>query len=130
MITEHPVLAIAIPFGLMAQAIEIRRVGSLVTCSPTPEANDADFLVLVKELSVAACSLDDANFVREGYTPPNGILPSTNFLSYRRGEVNILITDVVGFFSKFCMATDIAARLNLQSRDDRKKLFQAVLYGV
>jgi len=101
-------------------------VGSQVTCYPPPLNSDVDYLVLADsrqkdELFGLGFELDGRQQFYEG-------MSEGGFLSYRNGEVNLIVTSDEKFFNKFLKATEEAKRLNLLHKEDRIKLFQRVLY--
>lgn len=103
-------------------------VGSRVTCVPAPTDTDEDYLILsandrTKELREIGF---DSSGSPEFYTGnDNG-----QFRSWRRGNVNLIITPDSHFHGLFLTATQLAKRFNLLRKEDRIALFQAVLYGV
>lgn len=111
---------------------KVEPCGSRVTCSPPPENTDCDFLVEVTkrdQRSVAQLvnDLHRLNFVWEGsrhYQDAMG-----NFMSWRRDDVNLILTSNPDFAARHRVATALCKRLNLLDKHDRIALFQAVLYG-
>ena len=101
------------------------RVGSTITCDPPVTGTDIDVLVLVKERD--ASTLGKLGFDLENggahYEPSEG-----DFNSWRRGDLNLIVTDSLGFYNAFFLATKVAKTLNLLRKEDRVTLFQAVLY--
>ena len=53
----------------------------------------------------------------------------SNFRTYRRGEVNLIVVDTYTEFRKWRVATAAAKQMNLVKKQDRIDLFQGVLYG-
>jgi hypothetical protein len=106
-------------------------VGSRRTCDPAPTNTDSDYLVLCGD-SEALRTLFALGFNRST-TPAEYAAERENlfdsFLSFRRGDVNLIVTGNPGFFTRFMAATTVAKRLNLLQKADRVALFQAVLYG-
>ena len=109
-------------------------VGSRVTCNPPITNTDEDWLCLTSDwrafLNVA---------VRDGYTV-GGSVPADelerrkdivmfNSMRRDRDNMNLIVTDDPEFAQRFLAATSVAIRFNLQSKEDRIALFQAVLYG-
>ena len=113
---------------------EIVPVGSTVTCNPPPTNTDKDFLVLVPgfEHFGIATRLCNEGWEPEGSHVTDEALPATTdqeFISFRKGRINLILTRSPVFFKRFKAATSVAKRLNLRSKPDRVALFQAVLYG-
>jgi len=104
--------------------------GSRVTCNPPPTNTDRDFLIHIPP-SVAegfSATLAGLGFDAESevnYDAPNGI----GFKSFRRGDLNLIVTTSDEFDSRHRAATHVCARLNLLDKQDRIAVFQAVLYG-
>lgn len=113
---------------------DLRPVGSRITCSPAPTHTDEDFLVLTRRFRRLCRELTSAGYDRAGYpdwqVPPlPWFSPNLRFTSFRKGEVNLIVTDSAEFFRRFMAASGIAKRLNLLDKRDRVAVFQAVLYG-
>jgi len=112
---------------------KVERVGSRVTCYPAPTNTDEDWLVLTAT-SDDLCKLEVV--LREsGYEQDTGDIEDYTgeteviFKSFRKGEINVILTFNEAFFDLFMTATHIAKRFNLKHKGDRIALFQAVLYG-
>lgn len=108
------------------QVKKVMRVGSTVSCNPAPENTDIDYLVLVKGRASSLDFLSGYNLDNDNshYEPSEG-----DFNSWRKDNINLIITDSVFFFEKFKLATELAKHFNLLEKKDRIKLFQAVLYS-
>ncbi len=111
-------------------------VGSLQTCNPPPEGADIDILLLARSAEeldklLEAC-LSIGFIYDDSYVVPMEKLmeDKLSFQSLRRGQdnLNLIITASVEFFKRFEGATKLATRLNLQNKEDRIALFQAILY--
>jgi hypothetical protein len=127
-----PYHADKLPPDLLAYADRHRAVGSRVTCDPAPTDTDLDILVFVPRGPVHRIMTSDG-WTKEGFMarhPDSGdaSYPSS-FTSYRKGEVNAIITRNKKFYALFCLATELAKQFNLLSKMDRISLFQGVLYG-
>lgn len=124
-----------LPKHIVAFLHEPKAVGSRVTCSPPPLDTDQDWL--------AYCCLENSPdaiqfaLVADGWAK-GGSFPSdlqrrasrtSTFISYRKGENNLIVTSDLSFYRRFLAATSVAKRLNLMHKEDRIALFQAVLYG-
>lgn len=102
-------------------------VGSRVTCNPAPVGTDEDFLAYVTNMGAACKAMQDLGFVTTTDSEYEGMSES-NFVSWRRGDTNIIVTPDGSFVDAFLAASHIAKRLNLLNKPDRIALFQAVLY--
>jgi hypothetical protein len=113
--------------------ISVTPVGSRVTCNPPPTDTDLDLLVLVDicQRSEALAMLSLLGFGHDGSDISDKLDfdADSNFKSYSRGEVNLIVTCDEDFHQRFLAASSVAKRLNLLKKDDRVALFQAVLYG-
>jgi len=121
-------------------------VGSRVTCNPAPANTDEDWLVLVnasakycfegnwepdeERLAEVDEQMKAAGYSCEGAPEFYTGNDRGSFRSWRKGEVNLILTHENEFYDKFMTATHLAARFNLLEKSDRISLFQAVLYGV
>lgn len=106
--------------------------GSQITCDPAPTDTDRDYLVEVRpdqgSVADAVSELSNARFHWEGsehYQDAAG-----TFMSWRKDNVNLIVTSNSDFAAKHRVATNLCRRLNLLDKKDRIALFQAVLYGV
>lgn len=126
--------------AVFADLKAIERVGSRVTCSPAPTDTDDDWLVLLKPLAKGVVengpgdapitALRAIGFEMDARTPFYTGNDAGGFRSWRRGEVNLIITRDSAFYELFLTATELARRFNLLEKTDRIALFQGVLYGV
>lgn len=97
--------------------------GSRFICPTLNSTSDYDYVIFT-----ASAPLDLANlrFTYEGLGQAQ--YPREGFASWRRGEVNIILTSSRQFFDRFVLATWVAKKLRLASKEDRVTLFQAILY--
>ena len=106
--------------------------GSRVTCKPAPTDTDEDFLVQIaadeSAISRVVGLLVGAGFKWEGDTE-HYQAAANEFMSWRRGDINLIVTASGDFARRHRAATSVCTRLNLMNKDDRIALFQAVLYG-
>jgi hypothetical protein len=115
----------------------ISRTGSRVICNPAPTDTDVDYVVLAGRMWNAFDILDCLEDY--GYTHNTGVSDAyqnmlsfdeeDGFMSFKKGEVNYIITPSKDFFDKFCAATISAKELNLLDKQDRIKHFRKYLYG-
>jgi len=104
--------------------------GSRYTCDPAPQDTDQDVLVLVltagilktlfTELETIGFSWDHG----EGYNQDG----ESTFSSYRRGDLNLIITEDEDFAASHNAATHVCKTLNLLEKTQRIMVFQACLY--
>ena len=104
-------------------------VGSRMTCTPPPTDTDEDWLILVSDLDKVSSDLQLAGFDQDGNPELYSGMDEEHFRSFRRGNVNVVLTSDYGFHERFMVATQLAARFNLLEKVDRIALFQGVLYG-
>lgn len=105
-------------------------VGSRVTCDPAPQDTDEDYLVLDSMIDSIPAKLEAAGFTVEGESEFYTGNDAGGFVSYRKGNVNVICTSDGDFYQNFLTATALAKRFNLLRKADRIALFQAVLYRV
>lgn len=105
--------------------------GSRVTCDPSPFGSDFDYLVVIPDKRVCVAEVVSGllllGFECEGDAEYQGA--GGDFMSWRRGDVNLIVTADVDFAAKHRVATALCKRLNLMNKPDRIAVFQAVLYA-
>jgi hypothetical protein len=112
---------------------DVSPCGSQVTCDPVPVNTDIDYLVYVKPPKQGTISKLDSMLGYEDFKIDGAghyqdqILDG--FCSYRRGNLNLIVTANWGFKQKHHLATAVCTNLNLLNKPDRIMLFQAILYG-
>jgi hypothetical protein len=89
------------------------------------QGNDVDYLFLVKDMSVACEFLNRKRWALDSKVYKE--MPQ--FLSFKAGRMNALITEDAHFFSDFIMAAEVCKVLRLEKREDRVKVHQILLYG-
>lgn len=106
--------------------INFAMVGSRRTCNPPPTDTDDDILILASERWSPRHGLKDFKLDNPSthYRPEE-----KTFNSWRRGNINLIITKSPEFFTKFVNATALAKSMNLMRKEDRVTLFKFVLYG-
>lgn len=112
--------------------------GSRVTCDPPPANTDLDVLVeivddkpnhgasqkvtdVVALLSVAGFGLDSSAHYQ--------VSAVDGFMSWKKGEVNLLVSANPEWCARHRLATALCKKLNLLHKPDRIAVFQAFLYG-
>lgn len=96
--------------------------GSRVIENPPPLGRDEDWIVLADDLSEATNIL-----MRNGFGPDaQKLYGNTEFVSFRKGQLNLIVTEQRWLYDRYVIATDVAKQLNLRSRADRVRLFQTI----
>jgi len=90
------------------------------------QAKDWDFLVEGPAITIGAY-LHEQGFEAEGNESYAG--QERAFTSWRKGDINFLVTSDPDFAARHRLATALMVRFNLQKKEDRVALFKAVLYG-
>lgn len=105
--------------------------GSRVTVYPAPRNTDADFLIEIQQAEVSGmvARLASEGFKWEGATEHYQDVAGNTFMSWRKGEVNLIVTSNGDFAAKHRVATALCKRLNLLDKQDRIAVFKAVLYA-
>ncbi|UFK09547.1 hypothetical protein [Xanthomonas phage DES1] len=101
--------------------------GSREICNPAPTDTDEDYIVLVEDIN--GQDLDRALRVEGFYFASGDGYPESEFHSYRKGDLNYILTDNAEFFDRFVAATQLAKKYNLLEKSDRVQMFHAVLEG-
>lgn len=100
--------------------------GSNYICDPPVENTDIDTIVLANEdfeTELRSSGWSDNNTENLEYESMG------QFTSYRKGNLNYIVTNNPLFYHRFVKATRIAKEQNLINKTDRVALFQEVLYG-
>ncbi len=102
-------------------------VGSRVTCRPAPTNTDQDYLVLDEMSSVEFSGwLIDQGFET---TTDFDYGEMAEFVSWRKGDINVIAAQSKDFWVKFLSASSVCKRLNLLRKPDRIAVFRSVLYN-
>lgn len=114
-------------------ALNSEYVGSRETCNPPPTDTDQDVLVLIRpeQYKDYVVHLFDLGFELDGSHISNerAIAYDSGFQSFKKQDLNLIVTGSQVFYMRFVAASSVAKRLNLMQKDDRIALFQAVLYA-
>lgn len=110
--------------------------GSRVICNPPPTDTDEDFVVLCKP---SVCAFDILEHLEGlGYTTSSGkdeyadmgdFDNHEGFMSFKKGEINYILTQSVEMYEGFMLATVEATEKNLLDKGERIKVFRKHLYG-
>jgi hypothetical protein len=118
---------------LQSQGCVITTCGSRVTCDPPPMDADRDFLVVapsgIGAVSTVVETLQKHGFTWEGDSEHYQNIAASDFMSWRRDDVNLIVTASQEFARRHVAATGVCRLLNLMDKSHRVALFQAVLYG-
>lgn len=98
--------------------------GSRYICNPAPTDTDNDTVILVNGFYDWPTLLEKDGWVR--CTEGEYIGHDSEFLAFRKGEENYIVTEDPQFYSSYVKATEGAKALNLLNKEDRIALFQAV----
>ena len=111
--------------GLTTSQMPFFRTGSREICKPAPTDADVDFVVL--DLA------GNGKFEHNGYAMTTedrrDEYGETDFETYRRGEVNLIVVHSWPQFNAWRAATAAAKQMNILDKGKRIALFQGVLYG-
>lgn len=100
--------------------------GSRVICNPAPTDTDEDWAVLsydYKRRKALTDALIAEGFEIDGKEYGDG---TTNFRSYRKGDINVIVIFNSQEYARFALATRIATALNLTNKSDRIALFSMI----
>lgn len=125
--------------------ISVMPTGSMYTCNPPVTNTDIDYLVLTHNLDECGCRLDKYNFdncfedwVSKSNTDPAKLDESgyavelengARFSAWRRGNLNLIVTDDVTLYMRSVAATLLAKHLNLKHKHDRVNLFRCIKFA-
>ena len=105
--------------------------GSKVTCNPPPEGGDTDYLVLIEDnenvIRKAISILSEQKFFWEGSEHYQSAMG--NFMSWRKDDLNLIVTCNSTFAQKHKIASALCKKLNVMNKAHRIAIFQAILYG-
>ena len=125
--------------GIKALTSKYHKTGSSYICNPPVLNTDIDFIVLTTQENYwdLVNTLSMAEWEEGGSRPKPtpAEYQSTleieyyGFASWKKGNVNLIITTSEDFYNKFVKATELAKKQNLLKKEDRVALFQKILYG-
>lgn len=118
--------------ALIKLGCEVTPAGSRVTCSTVPETSDWDFLVCIPDMnknSDVFSYLETEGFKIEGDSENYQFDLSDGFLSFRKKDINFIVTSDLSFAIKHRVATRLCKKLDVMDKSHRIAIFQAVLYG-
>lgn len=107
----------------------IYQTGSSVICDPPVEDTDIDFIICTEKEDKLYKFLMDNDFKLSNASEEEYDLESEGFSCYRKGNINLIVTENKQWYDKWVLATKVAKKLNLLKKDNRITLFKAILYG-
>lgn len=105
---------------------KLQPTGSSYICDPPVTDTDWDYICLVDSLelfSPVAVELGWRLLGREH----DGRYPLSKFQSYRKSDMNLIVTESKTWYDKYTQVTELAKRFNLTDKQDRVDLFSLVL---
>jgi hypothetical protein len=107
--------------------IDIWPSGSRYTCSPPPMFTDIDFLVHADVIDARLLFLGFKPSIRNEYHTTSEDWP---FRSWRRGNVNLIVTPSKKFVDYFRVSTHICKKWNVRSKLARVAIFEGTRGGI
>jgi hypothetical protein len=112
-----------IPEYLSPFLVKKQLVGSRAICVPPPTDTDMDFLCLTKgEVYSKVCK---TLLETDGYKL-DGNYPLSNFESFKKDIINVILTHDVGFYNKFIVAMLVCKELNVLNKKQRIKIHELI----
>lgn len=118
---------------------DIVPTGSRFNCDPPVMNTDQDYLIYtplyidpdLQQAGYVKFKVDLANISQASTQsiPKKGGTPDDTFVSWRRGDINLIVTQSRKFFLKHKVAGFVCKNLNLLSKDDRIMVYHAIMYG-
>lgn len=102
---------------------EVGLTGSSYICNPPVTNTDIDFVIYSQDWDKLHdwCEKNAFKTNFEDY----GL---EEFRSYKRGIINLIVTNDATFYRRFVKATEVAKKLNLLDKQQRVDLFDFVIY--
>ena len=122
----------AFPVDLIDKVKDYFPTGSRVICNPPILNTDEDWVALVRDgealrgIKKYLIADEWEQCGRDYEIGPFNNKNNNRFVSFRKGEVNLIITDSAVTYDRYKVATRIATRLNLFNKEDRVALFQII----
>lgn len=120
-----------VPDDLRGLYLEATLTGSRVICDPPVLDTDLDVVLLVRSEAPRFADAVREDLEAAGYarTSADSSELGTGFITFRKGDVNLIVTASPELYRRWCVATSCAIALNLRSKSQRIALFQVCLYG-
>ena len=102
---------------------EVGLTGSSYICNPPVTNTDIDFVIYSQDWDKLHnwCEQNAFKTNFEDYE-------LEEFRSYKRGIINLIVTNDATFYKRFVKATELAKKLNLLDKQQRVDLFDFVMY--
>lgn len=113
-----------IPRNIILLARELAFVGSRVICTPAPTDTDLDILML-GNANMGPKYIGQT--IGQWCDKHDGKYPDGYFTSFRKGEVNLLLTFNRLWYMKFLKAVEVCKMLNVQDKKQRIKVHHMIL---
>ena len=117
---------------LLQSAIKSGKTGSREICNPPVLDTDDDTVLLVADLREFTLKAVAIGFEIGGSDVMARVdfeHESQKFVSLTCVDDNLIVVDDDSFFERFMLATRVAKKLNVATKENRIVLFQAILYG-
>ena len=105
--------------------------GSNYICPDNPNNDDEDFLIQVhgseESVRFALSSLSKLGYEFHSNIHYQDL--ANDFISFKKGTINLIVTRSLAFAEKWRAATNICKVLNVTEKEMRIKLFRAALYN-
>jgi hypothetical protein len=113
-----------IPEWMNKYVIKKQLVGSRAICVPAPVDTDIDFLCLVMEEDVE--TVQDL-LLKDDYESGGSKDKHNSFHSYKKGEINIILTHKEIFYVNFVTAMLVCKELNVLDKKKRIKVHHLII---
>lgn len=102
---------------------QVAQTGSSYTCNPPVTDTDIDFVIYSQDWDKLHdwCEKNAFKTNFEDYE-------LEEFRSYKRGIINLIVTNDATFYRRFVKATELAKQLNLLDKQQRIDIFDFVMY--
>lgn len=121
---------------IIGRTVDILPTGSRVIPGCATEYSDYDYVCLLYSddtLEEAMDFLTNLGFILGGGEHYREQIAENKFLSFTRGQINLIVVKDPAFFERWKLATvgaiAIADHLRLQGREGRKNFFKTILYS-
>lgn len=119
----------AFPFQLIPFVVDYAPTGSREICNPPPMDTDEDWVVLIKNRDAMrelekVLVIDGWLICGKDYEEAKRI--DSTFKSYRKGEINLILTQNPLIYERYKFATRLCKYLNIKDKAQRIGVFTMV----